>query len=527
MTAKDQFGKQLKAGEAFTPRVDDGSFYVTLALQRLFRIAQKPRLAQGTAFPVTVAICLLTAIPLPSLAQWGSYGTLPCTDANVRYASSSNRLYIENDALCTLEEVSAIRPSQIVRTTGDEPDTGDTFFLNVNLFVEDGSALRIWGPRAGGAVGAFLLKSNNDPPAGNYVFVRAHWGHIDIRSTRVMSWDEAAGTVDMEYADFGRAYLQARSFQGGGSRYESIMDIHDSDIGYLGHLDSEAYGLSWKALGPLEDLESLNVYGQVSGNIIHHNYFGAYTYGARDMLFTENKIHSNVVYGLDPHDDSDFVQITNNAVYGNGRHGIICSKRCNGIAVSGNRVYSNGGHGIMLHRQVDDSLVEDNEVYDNVMSGIILFDSDRNVVRNNRLRRNGDGIKLSVGASDNVVENNTVEDSLRYSLYVVRGSDLPSRNDGRPTNNVFRNNLIRGSVTAAVRASGGGSNKYLANRIRGGTKMVRISNTEHTEFLGDKGRESFVISGTETMPSHVEYRGSREPGVELRDAYSSFEYVGR
>ena len=81
-----------------------------------------------------------------------------CDANNTRYSISSNRIYLENGADCTLEEVSALYPAQLTRT---ENGVGDIFFLRVNLFIEDGSTLKIFGPAAAGEVGMLRLLSNN------------------------------------------------------------------------------------------------------------------------------------------------------------------------------------------------------------------------------------------------------------------------------------------------------------------------------------------------------------------------------
>ena len=76
------------------------------------------------------------------------------------------------------------------------------------------------------------------------------------RPPQVFSWDEAAGTYDENYED-GRSYIsvisevitdpdqdcdgRAKKDMG-----EARMDIVNSEIGYLGHYDSESYGLPWK-----------------------------------------------------------------------------------------------------------------------------------------------------------------------------------------------------------------------------------------------------------------------------------------
>ena len=72
--------------------------------------------------------------------------------------------------------------------------------------------------------------------------------------------------------------------------------------------------------------ETTNVYGDIIDSDIHHMFYGHYSYGHQGGVWINNKMHDNIQYGFDPHDDSDYLTIANNEVYGNGNHGIIASK---------------------------------------------------------------------------------------------------------------------------------------------------------------------------------------------------------
>ena len=98
-------------------------------------------------------------------------------------------------------------------------------------------------------------------------------------------------------------------------------------MGNLGWLDSESYGLTWKVRGFCTDLSNpevfdrTGVYGDIQGSEIYGMYYGMYSYGHQDGVWTDNIMHDNIQYGFDPHDDSDNLVIANNEVYGNGNHG--------------------------------------------------------------------------------------------------------------------------------------------------------------------------------------------------------------
>ena len=150
-----------------------------------------------------------------------------------------------------------------------------------------------------------------------------------------------------------------------------MQDLINTEAAYLGYLASESYGLTWKVRGFCKDLSnhdvftSTNVYGNIIGSDIHHNYYGHYSYGHQGGVWTNNKMHDNHQYGFDPHDDSDYLTIADNEVYNNVNHGIIASKRCNNVQIYNNVVRDGGpaAAGIFLHRSSDFAEVHDNTIY--------------------------------------------------------------------------------------------------------------------------------------------------------------------
>ena len=229
--------------------------------------------------------------------------------------------------------------------------------LDANIRVVDGGSLMLHGTAIGGDVNELRLKSENTLDPNAFVEIRADYGQIDIQSTKITSWDSAANGPDTEYEVFGRAYVRARSrLSVDGTPLESRMDITSSDIGYLGYDGSEAYGISLKVVGDpgpgFELFEQADIYGDIRDSYIHHNYYGIYSFGAYGAVWSGNEVAFNVVYGIDPHDDSDWLLIENNFVHHNGSHGIIGSKRTDHLTIRNNMSSYNGtGHGIMLHQE--------------------------------------------------------------------------------------------------------------------------------------------------------------------------------
>ncbi len=392
-------------------------------------------------------------------------GASGASSVTFRWASSSYRIYVTGPGSVTLSDIKAALPKAPLVQVAPA-----VWHLRANLQIEKGAKLVLYGTRLGGDVNELRLRSNNSLASNSIVYISADWGAIDIRSTAIASWDDAVNGPDTEYTAFGRAYIRVRSSldADGVTPHESRMDVIDSDIGYLGSHESEAYGLVWKVVGFHGDLglyDRVNVYGDIIRSHLHHNYFGMYTYGAYGMRLLDNESDHNVAYGFDPHDDSDFLVIEGNNVHHNGTHGIIASQRCDHLTVRNNISWANGGNGIMLHRSTDDALVENNFCLHNGDHGIAIFDSRRNLIRQNTCWHNfAGGIRLSVGSADNLVEDNEFAYSGNYGFYLYRGTDAPLPGDnGRPKRNRFVNNLVHHNAGEGIFLTGSDDNLFTGN----------------------------------------------------------------
>lgn len=395
--------------------------------------------------------------------------TTRCTAANLRWAASSNSLYVNGQVACTLAEIKKAQPKALL-----EQVQPGVWLLGANLRMQNGARLEVHGPEHGGDVRELRLASG---PNG-FVYVRADWGELDFRGIKLTSWDRTANRPDTNPED-GRAFVHVRSRldQDGKTPRESRMDVIDSDVGHLGHYAAEAYGLSWKVCCAPDPalFEAVNVHGDVTGSHLHHLYFGAYTYGGHGMRFENNQVDHNVMYGLDPHDDSDHLVIRNNHVHSNGNHGIICSQRCNNLVIEGNRSENNQGNGIMLHRNVTATAVRGNQTSGNADSGIAIFDSHGNTITDNKVTGNKRGVRLSVGSSGNEFRGNQVSGNREYGVYFYQGTDKPTKGDGRPTGNTFIDNVISGSGSYALNLQDADKNLFEGNRLSDNAKGLRLT----------------------------------------------------
>ncbi|CAM9862332.1 unnamed protein product [Choristocarpus tenellus] len=274
--------------------------------------------------------------------------------------------------------IYAMDSSDNILTAAGTAPTG-RWFIDADLYVLDGITLEVISLDKGGDADTLRIESTSSA----FHNLRGHGGSLYFEGTTVTSWDPSAGGPREEY-DGGRSYISCISevlgFDGGCSAGaaknqmgECRMDILSSEMGYLGWFDSESYGLTWKVRGLCVDLsnvelfDDVNVYGDIKDSDIHHMYYGMYSYGHQGGVWTNNKMHDNVEYGFDPHDDSDLLTISDNEVYNNGNHGIIASKRCNGATITNNYVHDGTGliaAGIFLHRSSDDAVVSGKLIVD-------------------------------------------------------------------------------------------------------------------------------------------------------------------
>ncbi|HEX5690976.1 MAG TPA: right-handed parallel beta-helix repeat-containing protein [Roseiflexaceae bacterium] len=435
---------------------------------------------------------------------------LGATARNIRY-TSDGVIHLEGcGQTFTLSQIAA------------DPDAGPDrlqlvdaankiWLLKIKLKVEEGATLKVIGGASGDAN---WLRLRSD--AADAVWLRAENGNILFQSTKVTSWDTTSNAVDTDAGvaangSGGRAYIATRSVltkgrataaptacsTAGGSQepYEGRMDVVNSQISYLGYNAAESYGIIWKvyykpdATDPSDQpppgrqlYAMVDVFGNATGSTFDHNYFGSYIYGGYCMNWNNNTFANNIQYGLDPHDDSDFLTITGNVFHDNGNHGVICSVECNDLVISNNTSYRNE-HGIMVHRNSNGARVENNTVYDNRGAGIAIFDSHDAIIRNNTVTNNGESaVRLSVGSSRNLVESNTLTGlssagtGSGYVIYTYKGSDPPTAGDGMPKQNTFRNNTLTGYKTPLLKIGDAPNNVFEANTIAGPSKTFAFTN---------------------------------------------------
>lgn len=384
--------------------------------------------------------------------------------ATLRYSRELNLITVEHGAVTTLSGLKAALPQAPLTLVDREHRI---WLLSANLLLTNGSTLRLHGRAAGGDADELRLKSDNSSAPGSIVSITADHGTLDIRATRVTSWDSAANGPDTEYQAYGRAFIRARSRMRSMLLIplQSRMDVVDSEIAFLGYAANESYGLVWKVVAPESYVfDYVRVHGNVVRSNIHDNYFGVYASGARNSEWRGNRVHHNVQYGLAPHTRSDDLRIEDNEVHDNGNHGITVRQQCARVVIRNNRVWANGESGITLHG-ASGGLIAGNEVYRNSETGITVYGSGGVTVRDNTVRDNAHiGIQLAMGASDNRVEANEVRGNGFYGLFVGKGRGRPPRGgDGQPRRNFIANNRVWDSGAENLRLGDPKLNIWVSN----------------------------------------------------------------
>jgi len=197
------------------------------------RVPERCRARRRPRARLAICFALILTEMILGLASAGA--------VEIRWALSSNRIYVTGPGAATLSQIKAAQPQAPLK----QISTG-VWHLKANLIIEEGGQLVLHGTGIGGDVDQLRLQSNNSGDTNQFVFISADWGSISVRSTSITSWDDAVSGPDTEYATYGRAFIGVRSklAADGVTPLQSRMDIIDSNIGYLGYDNSEGYGLT-------------------------------------------------------------------------------------------------------------------------------------------------------------------------------------------------------------------------------------------------------------------------------------------
>jgi len=287
----------------------------------------------------------------------------------------------------SLSELMALSPETLFQLTDD------TVVLDKSILVGPKATLQITNEDAS------RIRFRSDDVG--HVSLLGFKSFMDIKGTKkqpikLESWHAGKNEFDLNISD-GRSYISQRGGQ---------MDIEYASFSHFGYEEGTVSGVSWKsaAAGGKPYPVTGNVhYSEFTGNM-----FGAYTFEALYMKWTNNSFHNNIQYGFDPHDFSNGFIFEYNEAHNNGSHGIIFSRGCDDNIIRYNHSYSNAGHGVMIDDGHFDPLAKQARHRRRVPS-------NRNLIEHNVLTDNLDGIVIE-GGSDNIVRANTISGVHRYGV---------------------------------------------------------------------------------------------------------------
>lgn len=496
-----------------------------------------------------IAVIVVAAAPASATA---------CTSP-VKYASSSNTIYLLTPQAFTLSDIKAFCPSAPLTLVDASTKTWE---LSADLVIQNGASLILHGngAQAGpGDVDTLRLRSLADNKSADVQTITAKWGTIDADSMMLTSWDDGAGGPDTNpylpsgasSTDQGRAFVRAISYlDTDGSSRQSTMNIVNSTFQYLGWYAGESYGVAYKAEGcdhtQLAVCARLSVTGKETDSHFLHNFMGTYTWGADNMSFVNNEYAYGYMYGLDPHDVSHNLDIEHNHFHDNADHGVICSQKCDNLTIEYNESDHNGMtpfhgpngdsqvdgqvHGIMIHRGVTNTTIAYNYVHDDPNGGgIAVFDSSGNSIHDNTIVGAEFGLRLSVGSAGNQFFNNKVTRSGQYAVFMYKGSDAPENStpNGHPTANVFTNNTFDTSGSNLVKETEADGNVFTNNTFAhaGGSVLLQLS--AGTAFTGNTfdANQLFNLTGSTAEPSSITFHGLSAPVKLSVDKYSKGDFL--
>ena len=232
-------------------------------------------------------------------------------------------------------------------------------------------------------------------------------GNIYITGTSVIGWDiENKKPVYSTHAD----RYDFRPFIASWSRSHTYLAGNEFvAIGYSNH---KSYGISLSAGPEKLQLSTISEPTRPDGIIVDNSfdnvYYGFYSYEADNVSLIGNEYRDNIIYGIDPHDRSNWLTIAYNTAYeAQKKHGIIISREVNDSSFIGNLSFDNKGSGFMIDRLSTGTFVYGNTAFGNKQDGLTVFESSCNYITSNSFFNNKSmGIRIRNSQDNGVFFNN-------------------------------------------------------------------------------------------------------------------------
>ncbi len=301
---------------------------------------------------------------------------------------------LKGGALTLSQIVKQINDPKVIETVGDET------ILRLPLLVTKGATLVIQG--ADTPIVRLATKSGT---------LLANAGTLFVIDATVSSWDEASG-VPTPFVDAEQFRPFVTSFAG------SATYVGGSTFQQLGYGSPSAYGFSLTSHPNRNTEEGGGNWptGALVENTFEGLLYGFYSFEACDVAIVNNRYVGNIRYGIDPHDRSTRLIIARNVAEGTvERHGIIGSRGISDSYIFDNVSRNNAKSGIMLDRQCTGNVIANNRVFDNG-NGIALYESPNNLVLNNMIVFNGGTGLRARNSTDVLVQGNIIVGNQGFAI---------------------------------------------------------------------------------------------------------------
>jgi len=212
----------------------------------------------------------------------------------------------------------------------------------------------------------------------------------------------------------------------------SSIYLIESTVKSFGYSASKSYGVTVTQYSE-EDNRSLHrasPFAWIINSKFEDMYFGFYCWEADGLVILGNEYINNVVYGIDPHDRSERLIITDNTVYGTReKHGIIISREVAHSWIYNNRSYENKLSGIVLDRNSSNNVVAANSVHHNGGDGITVYESSGNLFWENKIYANRKhGIRIRNSSDVRLYSNLVMANQQKGIFAYVKDLSDSSRN---------------------------------------------------------------------------------------------------
>jgi len=330
-------------------------------------------------------------------------------------------------------------------------------------------------------------------------------GHLHISGVRVVGFDVARNAVPRRSYETAMHKFRPFLLSWSGSH----TNVADAEFVALGYSAGRSYGVTFNS-GPVDDYYHRAKPQPPTGIVVNTSfdnlYYGFYAYEATDVQLVGNEYRNSIIYGIDPHDRSERLNISLNTAYATAKkHGIIISREVNDSFIVGNLSFDNHGSGTMLDRSSLGTLVFANTLRGNHGDGMAVFESPCTIVGMNDISDNARaGIKVR-NSWDVLLLQNLVE-SNKGSAIEGFISDL-SQSDGSAGRNFALDpyqpvasfaavgNLVQGNG-AGIQTAGVSSIELYGNQFRNQSGRLVAGDLDGLQglLLQQAGRQPTVIA---------------------------------